>query len=534
MGHDATPKRLRLRSLWWVACLLAVVFLLVVPFFRTIEFDVGPRSYSLLTEAVTPNGPFSDQGPFIHTGWDGPTGEFTHGDIFGIKLGKHLLRFDIVEDPIAAAQRRLPKTLDGLVNTLNSKDDWLRRVAMQRIEELGGAALVAIPALVKRVEQGDQEAEDALATVCKAAGDRAVSALTNALTSRLPKLRGKAAEILGEIGPPARASVPLLRERLHDADPQVVALSAMSLRKIDGRGEGGVPVLMTMLTNKLPDIRGLAAVALAEFGADAGVALPDLIRYLDDSDHQVVTMAARSIGLIGASARAASGVDLAGTNAVAAIPKLTALTQGEEPLADWAMEALSVMGPDAAPVLTGIYGTADGRRRQVAARALMKLGPDAGEAVPILMADLRGTNAGRVVLAAEVLGCLGDRGRVALPQLEGLLQHQNIRVRVRAAGAIWKLDGRTNAVLPVLLEALQDESIHRGSARRYAAEALGGMGVAARDAVPLLQAMLNDRQSGLPQAAAEALEKISKSSTATPRSRLIHLEERETDWELGL
>jgi hypothetical protein len=37
------------------------------------------------------------------------------------------------------------------------------------------------------------------------------------------------------------------------------------------------------------------------------------------------------------------------------------------------------------------------------------------------------------------------------------------------------------------------------------------MGPAAKDAVPLLQAMLNDRQSGLPQAASEALNKITKS-----------------------
>ena len=43
----------------------------------------------------------------------------------------------------------------------------------------------------------------------------------------------------------------------------------------------------------------------------------------------------------------------------------------------------------------------------------MKLGPDAGEAIPTLMTDLRGTNTGRAVLSAEIMGHLGDKGRVA-------------------------------------------------------------------------------------------------------------------------
>jgi len=40
-------------------------------------------------------------------------------------------------------------------------------------------------------------------------------------------------------------------------------------------------------------------------------------------------------------------------------------------------------------ILAEIYRTGDGQRRLAAARALMKLGPDGGEAIPTLMADLR-------------------------------------------------------------------------------------------------------------------------------------------------
>jgi HEAT repeat protein len=512
MDTERASQTRHLLRLWWVPCLLGMVCLVVVPVFAPLNLDIGSTRYSLRTETVTSNSPFSGEGVYLHPGWDGPTGEFSHGEIFGIKLGKYLWRFDVVEDPLEAARRRLPLALDGLFNTLDSKDEWLRRMAMERLGEMGGKAFPAIPVLVKRLEQGDEQAESTLATVCKSAGEKAVPALTNALASPLPKLRGTAAEILGEMGPSARASVPHLRERLRDAEPQVVALSAMSLRKIDGRGEGGVPVLMTMLTNPLPDRRGMAAVALGEFGPDARPALTGLVQLLDDPDLEARRMAARTIELIGPSGWAASGSVDVGPGAATVIPKLIAMTKGDELTADWGITALSVMGPEAAPVLTEIYRTADGRPRLVAARALMKMGPEAGEAVPTLMADLRGTNIGRMALSAEIVGHLADKGKVALPELEKLLDHQNVYVRVRAAGAIWKLDERTNAVLPVLLAALQDESIHRASGRRFAAEALGEMGTAAKEAVPLLQAMLNDRQSALSEAAAAALRKIANAS----------------------
>jgi HEAT repeat protein len=513
MGLDSTPKKVHVLRLWWVPCLLAIVCLLMIPLWRPVTVNIGTKSYSLHTAAVTPNNAVSGQGKYIHTGWDGPTGDFTHGEIFGIQLGQHQLRLDIVEDPIGAARRRLPKTLDGLIDALNSRDNWLRMVAMERMKEMGRVALRAIPMLLNRVEQGDPEAEDTLATVCKAADRSAVPALSNALMNRSPMVRGKAAEILGEIGPPAKDSIPLLRARLHDAEPKVVAWSAMSLRKIDGQGEGGVPVLMEMLTNPVAETRGMAAVGLAEFGADAGPALPSLIQCLDDRDLQVQIMVARSIAMIGASIRTNRSRGNSGIATALAIPKLKALALGEEGLAGWAMDALSTMGPDAAPVLAEIYRTADEERRFPAARALMKLGPDAGAAVPTLMADMRGTNVGRVILATQILGKLGENGRIALPQLERLLQNQDILVRVRAAGAIWKLDQRAS-VLPVLLEGLQDESIHRGSVKKYAAEALGDMGPAAKEAVPLLKTMLTDGQSGLRQAAAEALEKIPRVANA--------------------
>ena len=303
-------------------------------------------------------------------------------------------------------------------------------------------------------------------------------------------MREKAAEILGEIGPPAKPAIPLLRQRLNDQEPKVAVRSATSLRKIDGHGEGAVPVLVNLLTNPLPDLRGMAAWALAEFGAAASPALLGLIRCLDDADFRVRMISARSIGLVGRAARAAGRADPFGTNTAIAISKLEKLAEGEAIAANWGIDALSAMGPDAAPILAEIYRAADDQRGLAAARALMKLGPDAGEAIPTLMADLRGTNATRAVLSAQILGQLGEKGRVALPRLEELLQHQDARVRVRAAGAIWKLDGRTNDVLPdpagdiksQFLKPKRSAKLRRRSPWRHGSSGSRGRAVVAGDA----------------------------------------------------
>ena len=65
--------------------------------------------------------------------------------------------------------------------------------------------------------------------VSKAAGANAVSALTNALASRKAPVRRSIAEILGEIGPKAKAIAPFLKGWIHTAEPRVVAQSATAL-----------------------------------------------------------------------------------------------------------------------------------------------------------------------------------------------------------------------------------------------------------------------------------------------------------------
>src|SRR4051812_43287394 len=64
------------------------------------EFYWSGRRIGVSAQKLAP-GLFEDEGLFVRSGWDGPTGHFTHGDIYGVKIGGALLRLDITYDPIA-------------------------------------------------------------------------------------------------------------------------------------------------------------------------------------------------------------------------------------------------------------------------------------------------------------------------------------------------------------------------------------------------------------------------------------------------
>ena len=90
--------------------------------------------------------------------------------------------------------------------------------------------------------------------------------------------------------------------------------------------------------------------------------------------------------------------------------------------------------------------------------------------------------------AAIALGDLGPAGRPAVPALiHASLWDEEPAVRVEAAMALWKIDDKGPLVLHVLIKALDDAN---ELICWIAAECLGQMGPAARDALPALRRAL--------------------------------------------
>lgn len=485
-----------MRWLWWICITLLILFLIAAGFVGGAHFNVGSRTFRCVCQPAN-----DEKDLFFRSGWDGPTGEFTSCDIYGVRVWKWVLRLDIVSDPIGAAKRRLPSSIEGLIAAIDSKDHWRRACALQRLAELGEAAAPAIPALLKQLPRNDADAHETLAAISKATPATAVPLLTNAMTTGDVTTRCHLVEILTDIGPPASAAIPVLTERLRDSDGQVVIRCAFALSKIGGGANDAVPVLRTLLNSPDSELRAGAVTALNEFGAEGSAATPEIIRLLDDSNLDVRAMAARTLAAV------RRGSDQIADNIPSTtLTRLDSLARGDDIAAQWAIDALSTMGTNGARILADIYKTAEPARRREAADALIKLGPQTAATLPMLMADLAGTDTGRTHQSARIIGSIGQRATNAITPLTQLLQHDSALIRVQAARAIWKIDHRAGTVLPVLVAELKSEAL--GNGRRFAAEALGEMGPAAAETVPLLKTILNDARPDVRQAAADALKKI--------------------------
>ena len=185
--------------------------------------------------------------------------------------------------------------------------------------------------------------------------------------------------------------------------------------------------------------------------------------------------------------------------------------------------------------------------RSAAAEALGRIGPDAKQAVPALIAALSDDEQEDALhsAAAEALGLIGPAAKAAVPILKKRLEHPDPYVRVCAALALWKIDKdksgaavvtaglndrnfRTRVVaaeaawhldknaraVPLLLEVLREapfaDPSDSGNMKYMAARALGRIGPPAKEAAPVLRELLQDEDPFVRMTAAAALKAIEK------------------------
>ncbi|MGA2066615.1 MAG: HEAT repeat domain-containing protein [Thermoguttaceae bacterium] len=214
-----------------------------------------------------------------------------------------------------------------------------------------------------------------------------------------------------------------------------------------------------------------------------------------------------------------------------------------------AASVLTVLGPQAksaVPALTKALADRDPYVRQYSAYALGRIaGNDAAVATALrgLLSDSEWFVRSR---AAEAVSHLGPASRAALPDLEPLLKDGQPYVRIAAARALWRIDRRARQALPVLLEAIKGyddlvvgdaidglaamgeaaapaeaelrgvlKNSHSELLRKAAARALGGVGPAAREAIPDLLDLLQSRDQDCRLTALSALAKV---GAADPRA----------------
>lgn len=311
--------------------------------------------------------------------------------------------------------------------------------------------------------------------------DKYITRMVPYLDDRDEQVREGTARLLRTLGPEAkRGAEGALVKALADRHPRVRHAAAHALWEICKHPDA-LKTMIELLDHEDADIREMAAANLGvDFKGEAKKAVPYLIRLLWDVDNRVRANAAEALGRIGPDAKAA-------------IPALTAALAVEE-------------SPD--------------NVHSAAAEALGLMGPDARQGVSVLRKQLRHPSSYVRALAGKSLWILAEHPE-AVPVLKAELNDYHPEARIAAAEGLWlaRQEPRAIAVLVQVLEEHIDVSIpptHENLAalanhRYMAARALGRIGPAAKEALPVLRDLLDDEDADLTDAISDAVKKIESS-----------------------
>jgi HEAT repeat protein len=193
-----------------------------------------------------------------------------------------------------------------------------------------------------------------------------------------------------------------------------------------------------------------------------------------------------------------------GPRAEAAAPLLVQMAKdGNEESRLNIYPALAGIGPACREALPVLYAGARGDSLQlqaVALHALARVEPDETKVMAELVQGLKSESHRTRRVAYIELKRIGEKAQEAVPSLVPLLDRETDRVE-----ALDCLRGVHPNSVPVLVQLLQNKDV---SVRRYACEALGGLGPSAREAAGVLHDKADHDEDRVKEAARAALVKI--------------------------
>jgi len=149
------------------------------------------------------------------------------------------------------------------------KQPDLRPQAIVFLGDIGVQAAAVMPALVELLEDADVTVRDDL---------------------WIPAV--------GKVGPGAHRAVPLLVDKLREADHALYPVHSAAVESLGQIGPRAVPALMAALQRSHPRVRAGAAAALGRIGPEARGAIPALVRRLADAEPAVRELAVAALGNI--------------------------------------------------------------------------------------------------------------------------------------------------------------------------------------------------------------------------------------------
>ncbi len=174
-----------------------------------------------------------------------------------------------------------------------------------RFGEMGPAAKIEVPFLVKALKNNDEDTRVGAAMLLGLMGPDAAGAmpaLVDRLDDPVTTVRAQAADALSKMGPGVAPFMPDLIDSLRDDDANVRISASFALGNIGPGAVKAVPALIKVLRDPDPWVRSNAAYALGKIGPGAKEALPALEGLSGDPDLKVQKSAAWAVKKINATA----------------------------------------------------------------------------------------------------------------------------------------------------------------------------------------------------------------------------------------
>lgn len=435
-----------------------------------------------------------------------------------------------------------------LARLLGHPNVLVRFLAARALGEIGAAAKAAAPTLRKHLLDGKEDGSvriEAACALCRI-GENASESLKLIEAALASPAARYAIDAIPRLGPLGEKLVPLALEQIGSNDPYVRLAVVQLAAALDPEAAAkAVPALAKLVDDAEPVIRRQMALVLVKLGPAAAPAAAAIARVLlAENDLAVKEEYVEALIAMGPGAKPAA----------AALIQLYDNPDISPAMRRRVLVAAAVADPASAAVAAVLVKAAadkDEYTRAAAAAALGKLDPLPPDALQALL-KLAQTDSLHVVRAAAVraLAEAGPRAKPARAELESLSNNASPGVRLWAKVAIAAVDGDVQSAAGAVRAALADPDLmmriaaaecllllgptpadlpplmallKEPVAREAAVRAIGRLGAAAKEAVPPLAELLDDRDSRVRIAAAEALGQIGAPAalSAIPKLREV-------------
>ena len=404
--------------------------------------------------------------------------------------------------------------VDDLIKDLESGDKAKRREAARSLSLLGANAKAAVPALIKRLDDDEEQvffwSATALAKIgpdAKAATSELIKRLRRSQRRYKDQIHVRIVHALTQIGP---ATIPQLIEALSSDDNFVRYGAAVVLGNLGSDSKIAASPLFVLLGDDADNVRTAASSALGKIGPPA---YTQIIEGLS-SDKAIIRKAAAN-AVIWLSASSSPAIKLAEILTEESSPEVKAI--GLKSLSQIGFPASSLL-----PILQPALDSELPQLKQAALSGILSLSPNSKPAIPHLIERLNSIDSNKRDQAISLLGRLGADAANAVDALIALHDKTEIEEQKKIRQALIDMGP---ASIDGILASSVNSPLDKLTESVWQAECLDQIGI---QAVPQLIEGIKDLPSdGAGLLAVISLEKIADKSLATQKAilpLLIHEE----------